>query len=207
MDALFDAADLFTPAGVMNYIDPNNKSPEDVDGTARSFIAGTMAALGHKFISVDPDMSLRVASSDLSMSRRNATRDIKDTLASLGPSAAFEQMTALAQEERELATKLGNVYEAAIAGGMSPREANALLKDAGMDAKSISNIRNMAYTSESDVWVSEYSKLLSPNALRNPPIPKRVMNKEERKEWEAEYKEQAKEVARRMKVLNKKEKN
>lgn len=200
VDALLDGIDLFMPAGVMNYFDPENKRPQDVDGQGRALVAGVMAALGHKFVIVDEGRAISSAAGELRDHRRTANRNINNTLESLGPRAAMEELLAAADRERQLVQKVGERYEAIVGSGTSPRMAMEMLKDAGLDATTIAAIRKQAYTSEADDWARRYSSVLSANALRNPPRPRGSMTPEQKKEWQREWKEQAKEVRRRLRT-------
>jgi len=112
----------------------------------------------------------------------------------------MEELLAAADRERQLVQKVGERYEAIVASGTSPRMAMEMLKDAGLDATTIAAIRRQAYTAEADDWASRYSSVLSASALRNPPRPRESMTPEQKKEWQREWREQAKEVLRRLRT-------
>lgn len=202
MNVMLEAADLFSPAGPMNWADPNNKTPEEVDGNGRAFIAGMSAVLGHKLVSVDESQSLGMAARELQDHRKDARAKIRDVIAANGPEAGLQQLVIEAKRERDLVADLGSRYEAIKEGKTGRSKTEEMLKDSRIDARTIANLRKQAYTTEADEWVRKYSDILSESSINNVPKFFDVMSDEERKERQKEWKRQAKEVRRRVRILN-----
>lgn len=200
MDLLIDVGDLVTPAGIMNFLDPNNTRPQEVDGMGRGALAGMFAALGHKFVAVDEKQSLGMAAREVQKHRQDARGRVRDAISGNGPEAGLEAHLRESRTEQKLVHDLGRKWEAVIGGKTSPRQAAAILKEAGLDARTISNINKQAYTSEVDEWARQYSRILTQNSAKEAPFSRSVLSPEEEKAREKAWREQAKEVRRRLKA-------
>lgn len=203
VDYFFTAADTVTPAGIMNYFDPRNKTPIETQDDAAAIISSIAAVTGHRLITVNPEAALRGKSFELRDHRRDANSRIRESIQNLGPMAGFRAFLAEAEKERSLTEELGKMYYSRIDSGMSRQEVEGLLE--GLDAVTIRNLRNRAYTSERNRWAKEWSGLLSMNSINNPPefsdLPP-----EERQAAQEEWRRQAIEVNRLLNALNIEEK-
>lgn len=203
MDYLFTVLDTMTPAGIMNYFDPRNKTPIETQDDAAAIISSIAAVTGHRLITVNPEAALRGKSFELRDHRRDANRRIREAVQNLGPRAGFRAFLAEAEKERSLTEELGRMYYSRIDSGMSRQEVESLLE--GLDSVTIRNLRNRAYTSERNRWAKEWSGLLSMNSINNPPefsdLPP-----EERQEAQEEWRRQAIEVNKLLNALNIEEK-
>lgn len=141
---------------------------------------------------------------ELARHRREANGRIRDSVTNLGPMGGFETFSREAKRERALAEELGKMYHAMLDSGMSHRELAGYMES--LDATSIRNIRNRAYTSEANRWIKERSGLLSSNSINNPAT-NTDLPAEERKEMEREWKRQAKEVKRMVRAMTLEENN
>lgn len=198
MDYAMTVGDLVSPAGIMNYFDPRNKTPVEVDGDAAAILAALAQGTGHKLMTVNPDAALGGKGWAVSNHRRDANSRIRDSIQNLGPMQGFKTFQREASRERDLMEDLGNAYHAMIDSGMSRQQVEEMISS--VDATTIRNLRNRAYTSESARWIKEFSGLLSKNSINNPPE-FRDLPEVERAEAQEEWKRQAFEVNRMLNAL------
>lgn len=203
MDYLFTVLDTMTPAGIMNYFDPRNKTPIETQDNAAAIISSIAAVTGHRLITVNPEAALRGKTFELRDHRRDANSRIRESIQNLGPMAGFRAFLAEAEKERSLTEELGKMYYSRIDSGMSRQEVEAMLE--GLDAVTIRNLRNRAYTSERNRWAKEWSGLLSMNSINNPPDYS-DLPPEERKAAQEEWRRQAIEVNKLINAMNIEEK-
>src|SRR5690625_3928388 len=203
MDYLLTVGDLITPAGLMNYFEPRNKTPTEVVNEAAASVAGTAAVSRHRLISVNPDAALTGKSRELANCRRDADRRIGDSIAASGPEAGFKTFMQEQERERALTEELGKMYHALRDSGMSAGKIEDSLSF--LVAASIGNIRRRAYTTESNDWARRRSTLLSSRKIDSPPL-FADLPEEDRKEAEREWKRQAREVRRRIRAMKLEEK-
>nr|DAL53172.1 MAG TPA_asm: hypothetical protein [Caudoviricetes sp.] len=198
MDYALTVGDLVSPAGIMNYFDPRNKTPVEVDGDAAAILAALTQGTGHKLLTVNPEAALGGKGWAVSNHRRDANSRIRDSIQNLGPRQGFKTFLREASRERALMEDLGNAYHAMIDSGMSRQQVEEMISS--VDATTIRNLRNRAYTSESARWIKEFSGLLSRNSINNPPE-FRDLPEEERAEAQEEWKRQAFEMNRMLNAL------
>lgn len=194
-ELLTESAGLFIPAGVANRFEDINPSVAQLENASLAETVAVLEALGHKFVVARPETATRGAAFDLKDARSEANRQIRATLTASGPEAALDTFARVAQEERRAVERVGEMYHAMIDSGVSPRQAQLLLRDVKLDAKSISNIHNRNYEAEAEDWIRRHSTLLSRNTISNPPG--KLKTEEEKKEWIR----QAREVKKRVKIM------
>lgn len=193
-EAALQVIDKLAPAGVLNMFESVNPSPESFGDTAAAPAFALLDAMGHKFVTVRPEQATTGAAFRLGETRKEANRQIKNTLTDAGPEAALDTFVRMAEVERERVEQVGDMYHAMIDSGVSPRTAREALKAASLDATTIRNIEMRRYYEESEDWIRRHSTLLSDGVINSPP---KKLTDEEKKAWKRE----AKEVKRRVKIM------
>lgn len=199
-NTLLELADKFLPAGPANIIDPANKGVEDPATQGAAIFSAMVMPLGHKLVTVAPEAAINRAAMDYSSFKKEANKMIKDTLNVRGPEAALDVFVDKARDERAKVIELGTTFQALVDSGVSSREAMRMLKEAGLDATTIKNIRAGTYNMEAEDWIRRRSSLLSKELLREPP--KQWWSTDADKEARAdEWRNQVKEVKKRIAVM------
>lgn len=184
--AVLETMSMFVPAGVANRFESINPSPAEMDNKALAESVAILESLGHKFVVARPEAAIRGAANDLRDLHRDSRRQIQQSLRAQGPEAAVHAYARQAQSEREMVSRLGKMYDAAVAKGNSPRAVQEFMKEAGLDSVTIRNISQGLYETENQDWSYKHSAILNKALRDNPP---RELTTEERAEWSSKVNE------------------
>lgn len=139
----------FLPGVVNSYRDTNVRP---VPNDANSTVAAVLTYMGGNMYKVDANKAVKSPAMDYSDILKNARKDVKEIFTDhpdgIPEGELLQRLGNLREEEKAAWNRLKEVYDGAIASGMSKRKANAMLKNQRLGADVIRSLSKDDFKSE-----------------------------------------------------------